>query len=239
MIVETISSEDIVAAINAIEQAHMTVGEAVPGSADEAEDAEHWQTILEENAKAVLSALEHVSLPDGFVVRYRFYERHEKEIRIRPFVARETTDVDVVRAALEWHPPPDSSSALERMRANRDADLLYRRFEFADSALGVFHYWLAMQDIWASASWVHARVIAGKEHFAEIVASTDWQVERSVESYQPVVVRREDGANLALLIYSPLHRHSIALQQVEIQQDNAIVFAEPITVATGPRGYVA
>ncbi len=239
MNVETLTSEEVRAAVAAVQEAHRKVGEEVPGSRHEEDDPAHWQTILEANALAVLGALDHVSIEDGFVVRYRFYERHQNEIRVRPFVARRTTDVELVRAALEWHPPPDSGTAIEKLRANRDAGLLYRHFDFTDSAIGVFQYWLAMQEIWASAAWVHTRVVADREHFAEIVTSGDWQVEQSVESYQPMVVRRGEGAHLALLLYSPLERHSIGLQQVEIRPDKSIVFADPITVAAGPRGYVA
>src|SRR5690606_25222746 len=99
-------------------------------------------------------------------------------------------------------------------------------------------YWLAMQEIWASLKWVHSRVIANERDFAEIVAADGWQVERKVETHHPVVLRDRDGAHLALLLYSPLRRHSISLQQVEIRRDQSIVFGEPITVATGPRGYV-
>lgn len=237
--VETVSSEEVRAAVSAIEKAHQRVSQEVPANRDDVDDPEHWQSLLEHNAAAVLDALEHVSLAEGYVVRYRFFGRQDNEVRVRPFVARATTDVNAVRAALDWHPAPDSGTAVDRLRANRDADLLYRHFEFTDSAVGVFQYWLAVEEIWASASWVHTRVVADREQFGEIVARGDWQVEQSVESYQPVVVRRDGGAHLAMLLYSPLHRHSIALQQVEIRQDGSVVFAEPITVASGPRGYVA
>ncbi len=238
MSVETLSSEEVRAALNAVERAHQKVSEEVPGSRSEEDDPQHWQDILEANAAAVLAELDHVALDEGYVVRYRFFERIKSEIRVRPFVARRTTDVELVRAALGWHPPPDSGSAAENLRTNRDAGLLYEHFTFTDSALGVLHYWLAMQEIWASAGWVHTRIVADQNHFAELVAGDDWQIEQSVESYQPVVMRGEQGAHLALLLYSPLERHSIGLQQIEIRPDKSIVFAAPIAVATGPRGYV-
>jgi hypothetical protein len=238
MEVETLSGDDVRDSVAAVERAHQQVGEAIPANRDDADSPEHWQAILEANAAAVIGALEHVSLTPGYVVRYRFYGRQDGEARVRPFVARASTDVDAVRAALDWHTPPDSGPVTQRLRANRDADLLYKHFSFADSALGVFQYWLAMQEIWASAAWVHTRVVADRADFAELVSGADWQVEREVESYQPVVVRRPDGANLAALLYSPLQRHAIVLQQVEIQADNALHFAAAITVASGPRGYL-
>lgn len=237
--VEALAGEDVRAATAAVERAHMEVGASVVPDRQDPDSAEHWQAILEANAAAVLRCLDHVALPPGFVVRYRFYGRHEGDLHVRPFVARASTDVEAVRAALEWHPPPDSGPALQRLRANRDADLLYKHFSFTDSALGVLHYWLAMQEIWASAAWVHTRVVADQADFADIVRGPEWQVERQVEGFQPLVVRRADGAHLALLLYSPLQRHSIVLQSVEIRADNALCFAPPLTVATGPRGYLA
>jgi hypothetical protein len=239
MSVETLSSAEVRTAVSAVERAHQRVSQEIPANRNDPDDPEYWQALLERNAAEVLDALEHVSLAAGYAVRYRFYERQDNEVRVRPFVARATTDVDAVRAALDWHPAPDSGTAIDRLRVNRDVDLLYRHFDFTDSAVGVFQYWLAVQEVWASASWVHTRVIADREHFGEIVARGDWQVEHSVETHQPVVVRRDGGAHLAMLLYSPLHRHSIALQRIEVQEDGSVVFADPITVASGPRGYVA
>lgn len=239
MEVEAVAASDVRATAEAVDAAHRRASSAVPAGRDESDSPQHWQTILETNAAAVLDALEHVTLPAGYVVRYRFFERADNDLRVRPFVARASTDVEAVRAALEWHPAPDSGPAAQRSRGNRDADLLYRHFSFTDSALGVFQYWVAMQEIWASAGWVHSRVVADRQHFAEIVGAAEWQVERELESYQPAVVRRPDGANLAVLLYSPLQRHSIDLHQVEIQADNGLLFSAPITVASGPRGYLA
>ncbi len=237
MEVEAVAGSDVRAAAEAVDAAHRQVGAAVPAAREDADSPQHWQAILEANAAAVLASLEHVTLTAGYAVRYRFYERVDSELRVRPFVARTSTDVEAVRAALEWHPAPDSGPAAQR--GNRDADLLYRHFSFTDSALGVFQYWLAMQEIWASAAWVHSRVVADRQHFAEIVGAAEWQIERELESYQPAVVRRPDGANLAVLLYRPLQRHSIDLHQVEIQADNGLLFSAPITVASGPRGYLA
>lgn len=235
---ETLCSDDVRATAAAVEQAHILVGQGEVATRGEADDPEQWQALLEANAAAVLDALPHVELPHGFAVRYRVYERKSEELRVRPFVARTTADIAAVRTALEWHAPPDTASAAERLGANRDVDLLYRHFLFTPSALGVFQYWLAMQEIWASLNWVHTRVIADERDFTEIVGAADWQVERQPETHQPVVLRDGDGSHLALLLYSPLRRHSISLQQVEIRLDQSIVFGESITVATGPRGYV-
>ncbi len=237
--VAALLGDDVRAAVSAIELAHQEIAQSTPATRGDGDDPEHWQGILEANAAAVLAATEHVTLSPGFAVRYRFYERAEHELRVRPFVARESTDVAAVRATLEWHPPPDSVSPAQRLVPTRDVDLLYRHFSFVPSPLGVFHYWLTMQEVWASATWVHTRVIADEKHFAEIVGSGDWQLEQPLESHQPVVIQHSKGSHLALLLYSPLHRHSIALQRVEIRADNSIVFADPITVATGPRGYFA
>jgi len=237
--VETLAPGDVRAALAAIERAHQSVTREVQDSRQGGDDADYWQGILETNAAAVIDSLEHVRLADDYAVRYRFFERRENELRVRPFVARATTDVTAVRAALAWHAPPDSGPVDQRLRANRDADLLYKHFSFADSAIGVFHYWLAMQEVWASADWVHTRVVTDRQHFAEIVGSADWQIEQEVETHAPLVLRRPEGAHLAMLLYSPLHRHSIALQQIEIDAGRGIVFAEPITVAAGPRGYIA
>jgi len=236
--VEALTDRDVRAATEAIDRARQEAGQGVPLAADGTADAAYWQGVLEANAAAVLDALEHVSLSPGYAVRYRVFESEGSELRARPFVARATTDVDVVRAALEWHPPPDSGSASQRLRANRNVELLYRHFAFERSPIGVFQYWVAMQEIWASARWVHTQVIAGGTHFAEIVAGPEWHVEHPLETHRPLVIREGERAALAILLYSPLQRHSITLQQVSIEADNDIVFAEPITVASGPRGYL-
>ncbi len=240
MEVEALQPTDVRESLAAIATAHQTVTQDVPDSRQGGDDPDYWESILEANAAAVLERLPCAALEDGYAVRYRFFERSEAELRVRPFVARTTTDVSAVRAALIWHPPPDGGLASERMRHSRDAELLYQHFSYTPSALGAFQYWLAIQEIWASGAWVHTQVIVDHAHFAEVVSGPDWQVLREVESYEPAVVRGADAsAHLATLLYSPLHRHSIAMQRIEIKPDHSVVYAEPITVAAGPRGFVA
>ncbi len=238
MDLERLDPAAIRSAISAVENAHRSVSQESDEPETDIDDPEHWQGMLEANAAAVLAALDEIRIADGYVVRYRFFERTEGDLKVRPFAARSTTDVTAVRSVLEWHPPPDSGIAAQRP-SNRDAELLYQHFSFEPTAIGVFQYWMAMQEIWASAEWVHTRVVTGREDFAEIVSSGEWQVEQELETHQPAVLRNEDGAHLAVLLYSPLRRHSIVLQQVEIRADKTVAFAAPITVASGPRGYIA
>src|SRR5512140_2988262 len=111
--------------------------------------AEYWQTIFEATAAEVLAVLPAVTLAPGFVVRYRFFGQRAGDLLVRPFVARATTDVEVIRQLLDWHPPPDSAAASEAQRPTQDVDLLYRHFSYAPTAVGVFEYWLGMQELWA------------------------------------------------------------------------------------------
>jgi hypothetical protein len=81
-------------------------------------------------------------------------------------------------------------------------------------------------------------LIASAEELSQITAAEGWQVVHPVEAYEPAVVRSDGGARLAVLIQSPLGRFQIALQQVEVAADQSLRFAEPILVASGPRGYM-
>jgi len=236
MTVEVIPAEVIRAITLRVDAARQQASADNPETRDASADPEQWQTVFEANAAALLAALERVHIADDHVVRYRFFDFEGGDPRLRPFVARRNVDVAPVRAVLDWHPPPDSTSA-ERLQPNRDVDLLYRHFHFAADAAGYFEYWVAMQELWASARWIHSRIVVDAQHFAELIAGADWQLQREVESYQPVCVIGEEGAHFAVLVYCPLQRHTIALQRVTIDTTQAIVFAEPITVAVGPRGY--
>ena len=51
-------------------------------------------------------------------------------------------------------------------RRAQDVELLYRHFDFERSAAGVFEYWLAIQELWASQRWIHSTVIADAEQLA-------------------------------------------------------------------------
>jgi hypothetical protein len=236
MTVEVIPAEVIRAITLRVDAARQQASVDNPATRDAAADPEHWQNVFETNAAALLGALERVHITDDYVVRYRFFDFAGGDPRLRPFVARRGVDVSAVRGLLDWHPPPDSSSAL-RLRPNRDAELLYRHFRFEASAAGYFEYWIAMQELWASARWIHSRIVIDAPHFAELMSGAGWQLHHEVESYQPLCLRAAHEAHLAMLVYCPLQRHSIALQRVSIDSAQTITFAEPITVATGPRGY--
>jgi hypothetical protein len=236
MTVEVIPAEVIRAITLRIDAARQQASVDNPERRDSAADVEQWQKVFEANAAALLAALERVHLAADHVVRYRFFDFEGGDPRLRPFVARKDVDVDPVRAVLDWHPPPDSTSA-QRLQPNRDSELLYRHFRFEPSAAGYFEYWVAMQELWASAHWIHSRIVVDGEHFAELISGAEWQLQRELESYQPACVRGEHDAHLAVLVYCPLQRHTIALQRVTIDAAQSIVFAEPITVAVGPRGY--
>jgi len=236
MTVEVIPAEVIRAITLRVDAVRQQSSVDHPETRDSAVDPEHWQNVFEANAAALLAALERVHLADDHVVRYRFFDFEGGDPRLRPFVARGNVDVAPVRAVLDWHPPPDSSSAL-RLQPNRDSELLYRHFRFEASAAGYFEYWVAMQELWASARWIHSRIVVDAQHFAELISGAEWQLQRELESYQPVCARGAQGGHLAVLVYCPLQRHTIALQRVAIDATQSIVFAEPITVAVGPRGY--
>lgn len=236
MSVEAIAADVIRSIVTRVEAARQQVSAEHPETRAEAADAATWQTVFEATAAAVLASLQRVHLADDHVVRYRFFDFESGDPRLRPFVARRGVDVEAVRSVLDWHPPPDSPSP-QRLQPNRDAQLLYRHFDFERSAEGWFEYWIAMQELWASARWIHSRVVVDGEHFAELMSGGEWQLQHEVESYAPVCVRGEGTAHLAVLVYCPVQRHTIALQRVSIDTAKVITFAEPITVASGPRGY--
>jgi len=199
-------------------------------------DARYWEVLFEANAADVLAALPGVVLREGFVVRYRYFGQRGRDVVVRPFVARAGTDVDPVRRLLDWHPPPDSVDA--GRGPTQDVDLLYRHFSFPPTAIGVFEYWLAMQDMWASARWAHSHLIASADELSQITAGEGWQVVHPVEAYEPAVVRSDGGARLAVLVHCRLERFEITLQQIEIGPDHALCYVSPILVASGPRGYM-
>jgi hypothetical protein len=208
------------------------------GPTPHAPDAAYWERLFEASAAEVLAALNSIQLAAGFVVHYRFFGQRGRDLMVRPFVARAGTDVDMIRRLLDWHPPPDSlTSALPR-HPTRDVELLYRHFSFPPTAAGVFGYWLAMQELWASQRWTHSHLIASAEELSQITAAEGWQVLHPVEMYEPAVVRGNGSARVAVLMQSPLGRFEITLQQVDIPEDHSLHFAEPILVASGPRGYL-
>jgi len=203
-----------------------------------AESAAYWEQTFEVNAASVLAVLGRVHLPPGYIVRYRFYGRHGGDLLVRPFVARSSTDVDTIRQLIDWHPPPDSVAVSLRSQATRDVDFLYRHFTFERSPRGIFEYWLAMQELWASAAWIHSRIIADEDAFLGITQREGWRVDNAPERFEPVIVADDEGgAQAAVLLYSPLGRESILLQRVQIGSDQAITLLETVPVAQGPRGY--
>jgi hypothetical protein len=200
--------------------------------------AEFWEPLFEANAAEVLAALPTVALPEGYLVRYRYFGMRGRDLLVRPFVARASTDVEAVRRALDWHAPPDSVATALAHVPTQDVELLYRHFSFPPAALGVFEYWLAMQELWASARWAHSRIIATADELGQLTAGEGWQLVHPVEAYEPAIVRSDVGARLAVLLYCPLARCEIALHQIEISSDHAIRYGEPIVVAQGPKGYL-
>jgi len=201
-------------------------------------EAGYWEPLFEANAAEVLAALPSVRLTAGFVVRYRFYGQRGRDLLVRPFVARSGTDVDTVRQVLDWHPSPDSVAAAHTGLPTQDVELLYRHFSFPDTAVGVFEYWLAMQELWASARWAHSHLIASAAELSQITAGEGWQVIHPVEAYEPAVVRAQHGGRLAVLLQCPIGRFEITLQQIEIAADQSLRYGEPVVVAHGPTGYV-
>lgn len=202
------------------------------------ERPEYWEHVFESNAAAVLSALPRVRLKPDYVVRYRFYGRRGADLLVRPFVTRATTEIETIRQLIDWHAPPDSVAPALRSRTNRDVDFLYRHFEFDTSAEGHFEYWLAMQELWGSARWVHSTVIADAEQLGELTAEGEWEIDQTLERCEPAFVRDDEVARLAVCVFCRLERQTIALYQVEIHADQRIEFANAIPVARGPRGYV-
>lgn len=199
--------------------------------------ASYWEALFEANAAEVLAVLPAVTLTPGFVVRYRFFGQRGRDLLVRPFVARPTTDVETVRRLLDWHPPPDSVVSTGLRTPTQDVELLYRHFSFPLAAVGAFEYWLAMQELWASTRWVHSHLIASAVELSQITAGEGWEVVHPVETYEPAVVVSENGARLAVLVQNAIERFEISLQQIDIAADHSLHYAEPILVASGPRGY--
>ena len=133
--------------------------------------AGYWEALFEANAAEVLAVLPAVTLHPGFVVRYRFFGQRGRDLLVRPFVARSTTDVDPVRRLLDWHPPPDSVASARAGVPTQDVDLLYRHFSFPPTAAAAFEYWLAMQELWASTLWVHSHLITSAVELSQITAA--------------------------------------------------------------------
>jgi hypothetical protein len=199
---------------------------------------DEWEALFEANAAEVLGALSAIRLADGFVVRYRCFGQRGRDLLLRPFVARAGTDVAAVRRLLDWHPPPDSITSVLAAGPTQDVGLLYQHFVYPPTALGVFEYWVAMQELWASARWVHSHLIASAAELSQITAGDGWDVVHPVEAYEPAVVRSADSARLAVLVQCPLGRLQITLQQIEVAADQSLRYGEPVLVASGPRGYM-
>ncbi len=242
MAVEFVSAAFVHQLIQRIGEARTGALEAVgplpaPGSPTE---SDYWETVLEANAALVLRNLTHTHLAAGLTVRYRFYDNVRGDLRIRPFVTRTTTDVTTLKRLLEWHPPPDvRGSGGHRPQQYRDVDLLYRHFSVTRTAEGVFEYWFAMQEIWASTHWAHARVIASAPELSQLSSQLGWHCDREVEHCAPAVVTAEnDTSHLAVLVYSPLTREAVTLEHIEIGADQSMSYGEPVTVASGPKGYL-
>jgi hypothetical protein len=201
-------------------------------------DAQYWQLLFEANAAEVLAELGTVTLAEGFVVRYRFFGQRGGDLLARPFVARSGTDIEVIRQLIDWHPPPDSVAGTLANAPTRDVELLYRHFSFPPTATGFFEYWLAMQELWASARWAHSQLIVSAEELSHITAGDGWEVMHPVEAYEPAVACNDQGARLAVLVHCRLERLAISLQQIDIHADRSLRYAQPILVAIGPRGYL-
>lgn len=211
-----------------------------PDRAPETDETGYWERVFEAHAAAVLAALGGVQIEPGRVVRYRYYGRQGRDILLRPFVARESTDVAAVRRMLDWHPAPDSVAPSQRDASSADADLLYRHFRFEEDAVGYFRYWLAMQELWSSTRWIHSRLIADAVEFAEAQRGPGWQVAHAPERFEPAVIREEGGAaQIAALLYSPLDTQTVTLARVRIDPDRSLRQIESVAVAHGPRGYLA
>jgi hypothetical protein len=204
----------------------------------ETDSSKYWIRLFEANASAVLDRLTLVALRDDYVVRYCFYGQQGGDLLVRPFVARSTTDVTMVRRLVDWHPAPDSIAPVFAPRPTKDVELLYSHFHFERSVLGFFEYWIAMQELWSSARWIHSRIIAERQDLDEISKRDGWQMDQTVERCEPALVRLDDGgAQLAVLLYCPLGRAGISLHRVHIGADQAINFVDAIPVAHGRSGY--
>lgn len=237
MSVEFIAAAHVRAVMGRIQEARQRAADRC-GPVQPAADTRYWESLFETNAAEVLGVLPDVALPAGFVVRYHFFGEQGRDLLVRPFVARSGTDVETVRQLLDWHPPPDSLTSTLATYPTQDVELLYRHISFAPTATGFFEYWLAVQEFWASQRWTHSHLIASAAELSQITAGGGWQVIHPVESYEPAVVRDDRAARLAVLIECPLGRFEIRLQQIEIAADHNVRFAEPILVASGPRGYL-
>ena len=95
-----------------------------------------------------------------------------------------------------------------------------------------------MQEVWASARWIHSHIIADGEEFAATTEREGWVVRQSVQRFEPAVVREEAGAELAVLAYCPLEHQTVGLHRIRIDADQDIRLLETIPVAQGPKGYV-
>ena len=235
MAVEFVHAADVRTLLRGVEEARQRTLDRA-GVPPAFPDARYWEALFESNAAEVLAVLPQVTLPPDFVVRYRFFGQRDQDLLVRPFVARATTDVETVRRLIEWHAPPDSD-AVARART-QDVELLYRHFTFPRTAMGVFQYWLAMQELWASQRWAHSHVIASAAELSQITAAQGWEVLHCVEAYEPAVVPSTGGGRLAVLLQTPLRRFEITLQQIEIAADQSLRYGEPVLVASGPRGYI-
>jgi hypothetical protein len=237
MMVEFVSAADVRAVMRRIEAARQRAVDRC-GSAPPSAEARYWEHLFETNAAEVLAVLPAVQLSSGFVVRYRFFGARGHDLLVRPFATRSGTSVEAVRRLLDWHAPPDSAASTLAGYPTQDVELLYRHFSFPPTAAGVFEYWLAMQELWASQRWTHSHLIASAEELSQITAGEGWQMVHPVETYEPAVVRSDGSARIAVLAQCPLRRFEITLQQVDIAADQSLHFAEPILVASGPRGYL-
>lgn len=204
-----------------------------PGSPDE---ARYWEQVLAANAALVLQALSLTALPPPFSVHYRFFENRGGELRIRPFVSRTDTDAGALKRVLDWHPPPDAEG---HGSPDQDAGILYRHFSLSRTPEGIFEYWFAMREIWASSAWVHARVIATASYLDQFISQPGWRSEHRVQQCAPAVVTDEgNSSHLAVLVYSPITCEKVVLEHVEVLPDKSIRYGPRLTVATGPRGYL-
>lgn len=218
-----------------IAQARGAASETTPEERRDADDPAYWQTLFERNAAAVLAALPRVHLAAGHAVRYRFYGRRDGDLLVRPFVTRTGSDVSAVLKLLDWHAPPDATAPSSG--ASQDVELLYRFLTYEDSAAGVLEYVLAVQELWASQRWIHSTVLADSAEFTQLTAGPDWRVDRPPERVEPAVVRGGPaGADLAMLVHSPIGRHAITFHRVRITAARSLEFAESLIVASGPRG---
>ncbi len=236
MTVEHLTAEIVHDLTDRIARARRVASEALPERRGQEDDANYWQQVFEANAAALLAALTRVQLAAGQVVRYRFYGRRGNDFLVRPFVAGRGTDVSAMLRVLDWHSPPDAPAAGEG--TGRDVELLYRHFTIERSAAGLLEYWMAMQELWASQRWIHSTVVADAEQFAQLTAGPDWEIERPVERVEPAVVRDGESSQLAVLVYSPIERHRVTFHRVRVTPEQAIVYAESLVVAHGPRGYL-